>query len=151
MKCVNVLTGEAVQADFATAYIRPLKDESERPSPASIVEQAYVPPQAQIQDMMDAGVRLAAYRKARFDTVELQIAENGDVPLDVTREPGADLVDVQRAAEDLEARLGAEASKAEIAARAKAKADAEAADAARIEARARAILAEQAAIKEGVK
>jgi hypothetical protein len=103
MEAVKLLTGETVQLDFFTAWERPLKDQSEHPDPKSITETAYVPPQVQIKDMMDAGVALAASRKARFDSVELRIDE--DIPLDPTREPGVDLVDIQRQAEAVSKRL----------------------------------------------
>lgn len=60
-------------------------------------ERGYVPPTVQIADMMNAGLRLAAERRARFDSQ--YVKEGEEVPLDPTREPGVDLVDMGRLAE----------------------------------------------------
>lgn len=99
MVLIKILTGETTEGDFATQYHRPVKDWSEDHSKSKpgITVEPYIPPQVQIAEMMDAGARLAALRKARFDSVELQV-EGDDIPLDPTREPGVDLVDVDRQA-----------------------------------------------------
>ena len=86
MKTYNIASGE-VSSDvrFATAYDRPVGDFEEHPVKESQTETAYVPPQVQIADMMDAGVRLAAARRARFDSTELGEDLAGpevDLPLD---------------------------------------------------------------------
>lgn len=99
--------GEIVEQDspFYTAWARPVADFSEVPEEGSITETAYVPPQVQIMDMMDAGRRLAEARRARFDSVSYGLRDDEDVPLDITRGPNVDVVDVQKAAEGLKVRL----------------------------------------------
>jgi len=55
-----------------------------------ITEQAgYLPPQVQIEQMMEAGRRLADYRKEQFDA----LYDVDDVELDPTRSPGFDMAD----------------------------------------------------------
>lgn len=97
MEYMDVYTGEVVKAAFATQRFVPLGPTQEKEDHSSITETAYVPPQIQIRDMMLAGLRLAEERRARFDSVELGV-EDGDIPLDPTREPGVDIVDLERAA-----------------------------------------------------
>lgn len=143
-------TGEVLNVKFGTQWIVPLFSYAEKGDPRSITETAYVPPQVQIQDMIDAGARLAAARKARFDTVELQLdAEDDDVPLDPTRQPGVDLVDVQKAAQAVSTRLQEAKSALQVAAEKKAAADAKAADDARVEALVKARLESLEAVKQG--
>lgn len=105
MDAIDLVTGEVVKVPYQTNRYQSIASWQEHPDEKSITETAYVPPQVQIQDMMEAGLRLAAERKARFDSVELNVQEGEDIPLDPTREPGVDLVDVQRAAESLDVRL----------------------------------------------
>jgi len=94
---------------FYTQWDRPDGFEVDQVSPRSITELAYVPPQVMIKDMMDAGRRLAAERRMRFDSVELGVEDvQGDMPLDPTREPGVDLVDVTRAERAVRSRLEAQ-------------------------------------------
>ena len=150
MKGVNLFTGELVEdVVFFTSTIRPAWSSSENQSELSAVEKGYIPPEVQIQDMMKAGIALQQARKARFDSVELGVDPDSDIPLDSTRNPGVDLVDIQREADAVGKRLEAAAGKAASEAAAKAKADSEAADAARIEARARELVAAQEKIRQG--
>lgn len=95
MKLVNILTGELTEGLFQSTYIQLLDSQAEHPDPKSITETAYVPPQVQIEDMIDAGVRLAAYRKGRFDSIELAI-DGDEIPLDPMREPAVDVVDTMK-------------------------------------------------------
>jgi hypothetical protein len=112
-KSFDILSGETAEARFYTQYDRPVRDESEHPSLESQTETGYVPPEVQIEDMMRAGKTLMEYRKARFDTVELADQEGDEIPLDPTREPGVDLVDVMRASRNVFQRLKAQKEKAD--------------------------------------
>lgn len=151
MKAIHRMTGEVIDSvEGYTQWIRPLPDQGEKmDSKPAVTIEPYMPPQIQVADMMDAGLRLAEARKARYDTVELGIGEGEDVPLDPTRAPGVDMVDIQRAAEKASAALKASYQSASEAAAAKAKAEAEAADQARIQAAAEALLAKREAEKAG--
>lgn len=148
MRLVNILTGEECFMEFATGIHRPTVDMSEKldPVPAVTIE-PYLPPQYQIADMMDAGVRLALSRKARFDNRELGIDEDSDeVPLDPTREPGVDLVDVVRAAQSVAKELAASKAAAVL----KAEEDGNAARKAEIESEVQSrIAAEREKMNEG--
>jgi hypothetical protein len=105
MKVVDVFTGEVSDSNFQTIYKGSLESQSEIPAKGNITETAYIPPQIQIADFMDAGTRLALERKARFDSIQLELQDEEDVPLDVTREPNVDIVDVQKAANAAEKRI----------------------------------------------
>jgi hypothetical protein len=98
MEALDIYTGELVKVPFYTPRFVPSTMQYEKEDHFSITEQAYVPPQVQIADMMIAGLRLAEERRARFDSTELNLPEEEDIPMDPLREPGIDLVDVQRAA-----------------------------------------------------
>ena len=94
MELYNLLTGEVTEGPFQTAYHRSTIEPKPIPGsdkPTHPIE-PYIPPQAQIKDMMMAGARLKETRRLRFDT------EEEDAPLDPTREPGIDIVDLERAA-----------------------------------------------------
>lgn len=97
MKALDVYTGELVDVPFFSQRNVPLDMKYEKEDHQTATEQAYVPPQVQIADMMLAGLRLAEERRARFDSVDLNVSEEEDLPLDPLREPGLDLVDVSRA------------------------------------------------------
>lgn len=110
MEAFDILTGEVLEVAprFFTAYQRPVFDSSEAGDPRTITEMAYVPPQVRINEMMEAGRRLAAERRLRFDSSELNVDDpDGDMPEDPTRAPGVDLVDVSRAQMALNRRLAA--------------------------------------------
>ena len=95
MELYNLLTGEVMEGPFATAYHRPTAQEKPIPGsdkPTHPIE-PYIPPQAQIKDMMMAGARLKETRRLRFDTETEE-----EVPLDPTREQGLDIVDLEKAA-----------------------------------------------------
>ena len=95
MELYNLLTGEVMEGPFATAYHRPTAQEKPIPGsdkPTHPIE-PYIPPQAQIKDMMMAGARLKETRRLRFD-----VEADEDAPLDPTREPGIDIVDLEKAA-----------------------------------------------------
>jgi len=122
VKVVDIFSGEVRESAFATAYTPCVADFSEHPSPDSEVDRAYIPPDSLIRDMLASGELLLAARKARYDTEELELEEGADVPLDITREPGVDMVDVQRAAERLSVSLAEQKAGAEAAHAAAAKA-----------------------------
>ena len=55
----------------------------------------YIPADVQIQDMIAAGMRLGEYRREMYD-----FDANEEIPedfMDITRIPGVDVVDVERA------------------------------------------------------
>lgn len=105
MEYINIYTGEVREGYSHTAEEIPLKPTCEKEDHRTMTEQAYVPPEIQINDMILAGLRLDAERRARFDSTELEIPEGEDIPLDPTREPGVDLVDIQRHSERVRSEL----------------------------------------------
>lgn len=103
------ITGEIVHEKFQRNFATPTTDWSEDGDPHTITEMAYVPPKAQIEDMMRAGKSLDMYRRARFGPeLEKEISLEEEAEVFVTQNPGADLVDVQRAAEALSQRIVAQ-------------------------------------------
>ncbi len=92
-------TGELVTGSIRSNRLVPVSIKKEPVDPFTRTERGYVPPTIQIADMMNAGLRLAAERRARFDSVELEVPEEEDIPLDPMREQGLDLADVSRLAE----------------------------------------------------
>jgi len=112
MEAIDVYTGEVVEVPFFSQRYVPAKMKYEKEDHHSMTEQAYVPPQVQIADMMLAGIRLADERRQRFDSSDLQIPEGEDIPLDPLREPGIDLVDVQKTVAAVSARLADSQEKA---------------------------------------
>ena len=78
------------------SHFRRTKDVKEINSGEQITETAgYIPADVQIQDMIAAGMRLGEYRREMYD-----FAADEEVPedyMDVTRSPGVDVVDVERA------------------------------------------------------
>lgn len=105
MKVVNILNGEVSDKDFQTSIEFEIDGKVAPMDDFSITETAYIPPQVQIKDFMDAGVRLNAERRARFDNRELDLGDQDDIPLDPMREPNVDIVDVQRAARQADANI----------------------------------------------
>lgn len=79
---------------------------------------SYIDPQEQIGRMIDAGERLAEFRREEFGTME------GDAEEDPTRNIGYDIVEAQRDAERLNS-IVAEAQKAEALKKAEEKQEAE--------------------------
>ena len=140
---VDRYTGEVVDGVVASNRFVPVAIKKEKVDPLTRTERGYIPPTVQIADMMNAGARLAAERKARFDSQELGMEEGADVPLDPTREQGLDLVDVQRLAE--KAKNAATALQEAV--RAKEKEAADAAKQAELQAAVEKALAERAAVK----
>lgn len=138
---VDRYTGEIVSGKVASNRFVPASIKKEKVDPFTRTERGYIPPTVQIADMMNAGLRLAAERKARFDS-EL-VGEGEEVPLDRTREPGLDLVDVQRLAE----RAKSAATALEEAVRAKEKEASDAAKQAELQAAVEKALQERAAVK----
>lgn len=107
MEALDIYTGEIKEVPFYSQRHVPSTLKYEKEDHTSVTETAYVPPQVQIADMMLAGLRLAEERRARFDSVELEIPAEEDIPLDPLREPGIDLVDVSRAAARVSAAVAA--------------------------------------------
>lgn len=105
METVDILTGELSEKRFQSSYNVSTKDCSEVPVKGNITETAYVPPQHRIQEFMQAGERLAAERRKRYDSVQLGLDEEAEVPLDPSREPNVDIVDVQKAAKAANMRI----------------------------------------------
>lgn len=145
MKAVDVLTGELVDVKFFTQWQTPLELVQEPGSPETKTEMAYVPPKVQIEDMMRAGLALDLYRKGRFGVGAQALADAEE--LEVGIELGADLVDVQRAAEALTVRLSEQEKRAAVAAGEAAKA----ADERRIQDAAEKLLAAREAAQGGGK
>lgn len=140
MDVFDIFTGEVAKAKFATAYTPEMEPKIAEMSEASITETAYIPPEVQIKDMMEAGTRLAYERRARFDAI--RTGEEGDLP--ITRTSGVDIVDVAKAAQAVEERLAAQ----QLAAQEKAVKASKEADDARIQAAVKAALeAQQAPVK----
>lgn len=96
MEYMNVYTGEVRTGHGHTSEEIPVEPTVEPEDHRSITEQSYIPPQVQINDMLLAGLRLDAERRARFDSSDMNIEDPNQIPLDPTREPGVDLVDIQR-------------------------------------------------------
>jgi hypothetical protein len=140
MNVFDIFSGEISKAKFATAY-SPAADVDIAPmSELSITETAYIPPEVQIKDMMDAGTRLAFERRARFETIKAE----GEEELPITRKNGIDIVDVVKEAVAVEKRLAAQ----QLAAQEKAVKESEVADEARIQAAVKAALeAKQTQVK----
>ena len=84
-----------IEAEVYSHFKRP-KDVKEINSGEQITEcSGYIPADVQIQDMIAAGMRLGEYRREMYD-----FAADEEVPedyMDVTRSPGVDVVDVERA------------------------------------------------------
>lgn len=141
MDTYDIFDGVVSQKRFASAYNRPVTDEIAPMSELSITETAYIPPEVQIKDMMDAGVRLAQERKARFQAIQ---GEEGEPEVPLEMRSGVDIVDVAKMATEVEERLAEQ----QLAAQAKAKKESEEADNARIQAAvAAAIAAQQTPVK----
>ncbi len=119
---VDRYTGEVVSGSVRSNRLVPIAIKKEKVDPFTRTERGYIPPTVQIADMMNAGLRLAAERRARFDSSELNIADEEDVPLDPMREQGLDLADVSRLAE--KAKNAATALQEAVRAKEKEKADA---------------------------
>lgn len=103
-------TGEIVETTFYTQWVRPIKDSSEIPDTKTMTEMSYVPADIQIKEMLDAGARLDAYRKARFSSDLTPEGEEEEI--DPTTEPGVDLVDIGKTAQAVESRLSEQAQTA---------------------------------------
>jgi len=90
-----------------TQYRRPPK-RPEKMDPLTLTESAgYLPSKVQIENLIQAGRRLVAYRKEMYD-----FPEDSDVDEsfeDPTRRPGYDLADASRDRADVTARLRAQA------------------------------------------
>lgn len=140
MEALDIYTGEVKEVPFFTQRYVPLAAKGEKEDSKSITETAYIPPQVQIADMMQAGVRLAEERRARFDSVELSTPDGEDPPLDPLREPGLDLSDLSR----LESSVSAVRTAMEEQARVKAKEESDAQRQAEINAAVEKVLAEKA-------
>lgn len=106
MELYDVVTGEVTKEKFHRQFAVPVAMCQEPGDPHTITEMAYVPPKAQIEDMMRSGLLLQEYRKARFGVKEDAISlEEDEQEVGITQ--GMDLVDVQRAASALNVRLTA--------------------------------------------
>lgn len=145
MQGVNILSGEVVEVPdgIFTYFVRPLPKGDAR-DPSSITVQEHLDTREQIEEMITFGQRLADRRAASYGSDLLQEGE-GDDAIEPGVAQGADLVDVQRSAAAVGARLRSQQDAAASAAAAKAKAEAEAADKARIDA---AVAAKLAAMGE---
>jgi len=113
MNTLNIITGEIEKRDFADMFHVYADETGEKGDTKSITETGYIPPTQQIKDMMQAGIRLAKERRARFDSLELNLAEDEEPPFDPTREPNVDLVDVQRAHHRAQANMKEAAKRAQ--------------------------------------
>ena len=84
-----------IDVEVFSHFKRP-KDVKEINSGEQITETAgYIPADVQIQDMIAAGMRLGEYRREMYD-----FDANEEIPedfMDITRIPGVDVVDVERA------------------------------------------------------
>lgn len=116
MQCVNILNGKVTERDFQTALEVEVDPKVAPMDDFNITETAYIPPQVQIKEFMEAGARLDAERRARFDNRELNLDPEDDIPLDLARDPNVDVVDMQRAARSANERI--EKTKRQIAAEA---------------------------------
>lgn len=139
MEVVDRYSGEIVSKSFRSSRFVAGKIKKEPFDPFTRTERAYVPPQIQIGDMMEAGKRLAEERRKRFDT-DYFPQEDQEIPLDPMRELGLDLADVSKLA--LKAKKAAEGLQERIVAKQKEVADAE--EKSRIQSRVEKALAEKA-------
>lgn len=110
MELLDHITGEVVKERFNRNFATPVAMEQEPGDPHTLTEMAYVPPKAQIEDMLAAGRRLDAARRERFGALSPQ--EEEDQEVGVTQ--GMDLVDVQRAATALSDRLAGQETEAAL-------------------------------------
>jgi len=95
---------------FYNQWKRPPKN-PEIMDPLTITESAgYIPPKKQIENLINAGKRLQAWRKEMYDFPD---SENVDDAFeDPTRGPGFDLADASREASAVNARLRSQAAAA---------------------------------------
>ncbi len=140
---IDRYSGELVSGKVKSNRYVPVKSKKEPVDPFTRTERGYIPPTIQISDMMNAGLRLAAERRARFDSVDLNVPDGEDVPLDPMREPGLDLADVSRLAD----RAKNAATALQEAVRTKEKEKSDAAEKARIQVEVEKVLQAREAVK----
>lgn len=82
-----------IERKITTQTIRPDRDFEENSGERIVETAGYIPPNIQIKNMIDAGVRLEEYRRELYDIGKDEKLNDQNMQVDITRYGTADMVE----------------------------------------------------------